>query len=249
MSHQSGTFRRRKINDKLGIEMALPARFQLHRHGPSTAPNLVEIYLDYLCPFSRRAFDRLVDEVVPQLLVAGKHADQVQVIFRQQVQSWHPHATLIHEVALAAEHVLLHHSSNAGAGSKIASTDAVNGFWSVSKALFAVGAEFGDDKVLDMSQRQLYKNITQMLFDHSKELSGTSITQEQFVELLISKKDQGATKHDLTADFKWHLKLSRHNSIHVSPTLLVDGIVEQSYGSTWTVDDWKRLLSEKFGLN
>jgi protein-disulfide isomerase len=41
--------------------------------------------------------------VVPYL--EKEHPEQVQVIFRQQIQPWHPTSTLLHEAAIAVERV------------------------------------------------------------------------------------------------------------------------------------------------
>jgi hypothetical protein len=44
-------------------------------------------------------FDTVYDSVIP--LVKSKYADNVQIIFRQQIQPWHPSSTLVHEVGAA----------------------------------------------------------------------------------------------------------------------------------------------------
>lgn len=45
--------------------------------------------------FSKKMFDTVYDSVIP--LVKSKYADKVQIIFRQQIQPWHPSSTLVHE--------------------------------------------------------------------------------------------------------------------------------------------------------
>jgi len=44
-------------------------------------------------------FDTVYDSVIP--LVKSKYADNVQIIFRQQIQPWHPSSTLVHEGGVA----------------------------------------------------------------------------------------------------------------------------------------------------
>jgi hypothetical protein len=44
-------------------------------------------------------FDTVYDSVIP--LVKSKYADNVQIIFRQQIQPWHPSSTLVHEAGAA----------------------------------------------------------------------------------------------------------------------------------------------------
>jgi len=48
---------------------------------------------------------------------------------------------------------------------------------------------------------------------------------------------------DLDREIKWHCKYARQNGIHVSPTFMIDGLVEPGMSSGDAVADWvKRLL-------
>jgi hypothetical protein len=48
---------------------------------------------------------------------------------------------------------------------------------------------------------------------------------------------------DLDREIKWHCKYARQNGIHVSPTFMIDGIVQAGMSSGDTVADWaSRLL-------
>jgi hypothetical protein len=48
---------------------------------------------------------------------------------------------------------------------------------------------------------------------------------------------------DLDREVKWHCKYARQNGIHVSPTFMIDGMVEPGMGSGDAVADWaSRLL-------
>jgi hypothetical protein len=44
-------------------------------------------------------FDTVYDSIIP--LVKSKYAEKVQIIFRQQIQPWHPSSTLVHEAGAA----------------------------------------------------------------------------------------------------------------------------------------------------
>jgi hypothetical protein len=49
---------------------------------------------------------------------------------------------------------------------------------------------------------------------------------------------------DLTQDVKWHVKYARQNGIHVSPTFMIDGLVQTNMSSGDAVSDWvARLLA------
>ena len=48
---------------------------------------------------------------------------------------------------------------------------------------------------------------------------------------------------DLDREIKWHCKYARQNGIHVSPTFMIDGLVETGMSSGDAVSDWvTRLL-------
>ena len=48
---------------------------------------------------------------------------------------------------------------------------------------------------------------------------------------------------DLDREVKWHCKYARQNGIHVSPTFMVDGLVQGSISSGDSVADWARHLA------
>jgi hypothetical protein len=49
---------------------------------------------------------------------------------------------------------------------------------------------------------------------------------------------------DLDREVKWHCKYARQNGIHVSPTFMVDGVVQNDLGSGDAVSHWVgRLLA------
>jgi hypothetical protein len=51
--------------------------------------------------------------------------------------------------------------------------------------------------------------------------------------------------HDLDREVKWHCKYARQNGIHVSPTFMIDGLVQADIGSGDAVADWaSRLLKD-----
>ena len=48
---------------------------------------------------------------------------------------------------------------------------------------------------------------------------------------------------DLDREVKWHAKYDRQNGIHVSPTFMIDGLVQAEMSSGDAVTDWvSRLL-------
>jgi hypothetical protein len=81
--------------------MALAPKFAGQRFSAASTPALhtLELYLDYVCPFSAKMFNTVHTSVFP--LIQQKYSSKVQVIFRQQIQPWHPSSTLVHEAGAA----------------------------------------------------------------------------------------------------------------------------------------------------
>ena len=47
---------------------------------------------------------------------------------------------------------------------------------------------------------------------------------------------------NLDREIKWHCKYARQNGIHVSPTFMIDGVVQPNISSGDKVSDWAKHL-------
>ncbi|WP_260926343.1 DsbA family protein [Novosphingobium sp. 9] len=47
---------------------------------------------------------------------------------------------------------------------------------------------------------------------------------------------------DLQKAIKWHCKYARQNGIHVSPTFMLDGLIDAKMGSGDAIEDWAKAL-------
>lgn len=72
--------------------MALPPKFAgqrfnaLYKAGSAEGTiHTLELFLDYVCPYSKKMFDTVYGKVLP--LIREKYADKVQVIFRRECTS------------------------------------------------------------------------------------------------------------------------------------------------------------------
>lgn len=122
--------------------MALAPKFAGQAYSADVFPkaiHTIELYLDYVCPFSAKMFNTLYTNVLPD--VPTKYPSKVQFLFRQQIQPWHPSSTLVHE---------------AGAAVLRLSPDK---FWDFSKALFDKQTEFFDVNVVHEARNDTYKRL------------------------------------------------------------------------------------------
>jgi hypothetical protein len=175
---------------------------------------LVEVFLDYNCPYSKKAFLTLWQEVLPHY-----RADlRVQFAFGLVPQPWHAQTCYMHEAALAARQV---------------SGDA--GFWKASAALFAQQEDWVDEKVLDKTRRQVYEELAQCLAKAGVVSSASLITER----LLTASGNSG---NAVGADVKFACRYHRVRGVHMTPTVHINGIPELNASSSWTVQEWKERI-------
>jgi hypothetical protein len=126
--------------------MALPPKFSgqlLASASSAEAKHTIELYLDYVCPFSAKIFKTFYKSVVP--VIEEKYTKPgIRVIFRQQIQPWHPSSTLTHE-----------------AGAAVLRT-APNAFWAFSEKLFEHQKEYFDVNVVSEGRNETYKRLAKL---------------------------------------------------------------------------------------
>ena len=98
---------------------------------------VVETYMDYCCPFAKKMFDTLYNEVMPEFKAGG----QVDWLFQNVVQPWHAQSSHMHKFALAVKRM------------------DESKFFAASNAIFAVQTQFSDDKTMDKSRNQIYDEL------------------------------------------------------------------------------------------
>jgi hypothetical protein len=147
--------------------MAVPPKFSAHQittsslsSSHSQSPHTLEIYLDYVCPFSAKIFRTLSEHVVP-LLQKSYREPGVRIIFRQQIQPWHPSSTLTHEAGVAVSRL------------------APEKFWEFSRILFEHQKEYFDVNVVHEARNETYKRLAKLAG------SVEGIDGEKVLELLL----------------------------------------------------------------
>ncbi|KAI1115700.1 thioredoxin-like protein [Nemania sp. NC0429] len=184
----------------------------------------VEVFLDYVCPYSAKIFNTLYNVVTPLVRTNPKWSTSVQFIFRQQVQPWHPSSTLTHEAAAAVLQL------------------APEKYWAFSDALFKDQKSYFDVNVVNETRNQTYRRLSQ--------LAATVGLEEAAVydRLAIPDKpaDDGSLNvgNKVTNDLKIFIKTARLVGVHVSPTVIFNGVVANEISSGWTKEQWEEWLTK-----
>ena len=83
-------------------------------------------------------------------------------------------------------------------------------------------------------------------FDHHAGGANMDVTPNQIIERLDAYSGvalrQAFAIPDLDREIKWHSKYARQNGIHVSPTFMIDGLVQADISSGDEVSSWVSKL-------
>ncbi|KAK5663779.1 hypothetical protein OQA88_4210 [Cercophora sp. LCS_1] len=214
--------------------MALPPKFAGHRlllSPPSATssanPHTLELYLDYVCPFSAKLFNTVYTSVLPSLS-SQPLAAPLQVIIRQQIQPWHPSSTLTHEAAVAVQ--------------RLTNADPTK-FWAFSAALFAAQKDYFDVNVVHEARNDTYRRLAKLA------ASSVGVSEDDVYKLLAvpdKPAEDGSLNigNGVTNDIKVIVKMARLTGVHVSPTVLFNGVVAGEFSSGWTKEQWVEWLGK-----
>ncbi|KAK7696257.1 hypothetical protein QCA50_000910 [Cerrena zonata] len=192
--------------------------------GSHDAPHTLDIFLDYVCPFSAKIALAIDSILVPLFAKGGKYDGKVKVIFRNQVQPWHASSTWVHESGLAVARV------------------SPENFWPFSLALFKRQGDFFDIPTSSLTPIQVRQKLAALA---AEVIGGNS---QDAVLNLITLKSSPNGGVDVTDDLKYTIKFSRQNGIHVSPTVLWDGLVANEISSSWGEKEWTEFLEKKVAV-
>jgi hypothetical protein len=150
----------------------------------------------------------------------------VQFIFRPQIQPWHPSSTLVHEAGIAV--------------SRLA---APGRFWDFAAALFAAQREYYDVSVVAETRNDTYRRLARLA------ASSAGVSEDEVFGLLEIPDKPAAdgglnVGNAVTNDLKVVIKMARLVGVHVSPTVIFDGVVANEISSSWTDDQWIEWLNK-----
>jgi len=157
-------------------------------------------------------------------LISKKYAHNVQIIFRQQIQPWHPSSTLVHEAGVAVLKLSPNH------------------FWEFSKVLFAHATEYYDVNVVNEPRNDTYKRLAKLG-------AQVGVDEEKLLQLLVVSDKPGEDGslnigNGVTDDLKVLVKMNRMQGVHVTPTVVFDGVVENSIQSSFSEQQWEDWLEK-----
>ncbi|KAK5112474.1 hypothetical protein LTR62_004231 [Meristemomyces frigidus] len=184
--------------------MTLNPRFAGQKLAAHGGPNVhtIELFLDYVCPYSKKMFDTVYLSVFP--------------LIKQNA--------LVHEAGAAVLKL------------------APEKFWPFSKALFDQSKEYYDVNVVNEVRNKTYERLAK--------LGGTVGLDEKKMYDLLKVSDRPGEDGGLnvgngvTDDVKLMVKANRLTGVHVTPTVLFNGVVEGGISSSFSKEDWEQWLEK-----
>lgn len=214
--------------------MGLPRSLAFLRLG--TGPQVLEVYLDPLCPFSAKQARSLAANVIPLLHKGGKYHGHLSLVTRPYPQPFHYFAMFHTEAVLVFGY---------------AHPDL---FWSYLTAVFDTQTEYFNVPVSTMTPSACRDKLTEValsvLEKHGKLGSGPrSKAFGEFRDRLEVKQkgDYINGGNESLDDMKYLIKVGRQDGVHVTPTVLLNGLKEDSVSSSWGKEEWEQFLGDKIG--
>uniref|UniRef100_A0A7S1WTV5 Thioredoxin-like fold domain-containing protein n=1 Tax=Alexandrium catenella TaxID=2925 RepID=A0A7S1WTV5_ALECA len=175
---------------------------------------VVELFLDLCCPFSKKMMMTLKEVTAA---VEASCPGQVQWLFCNVIQPWHPQSCMMHEVCLAV------------------SAKKAEATWPFIWALFDKQESFFDDQVMDKSRKQLYEEMAAIAE------SAVGVPKADVLGAL-ALQGAGNSGSQVTQLVKWYTKMHRVRGVHVTPTVFVNGTEAPQVGSGWSAEEWKAFV-------
>ncbi|TDL29379.1 hypothetical protein BD410DRAFT_779779 [Rickenella mellea] len=192
--------------------------------GRPDTPHTLDFFLDYVCPYSAKTVITIENVLKPFFADGGKYGGKVKVIVRLHVQPWHASSIFTHETALAVARV------------------SPQNFWPYTLALFKRQTEFYDIPASNLTPVQ----IREKLADIAEPLIGADKVADVKELLKLKSTPNGGVA--VTDELKYTIKYGRQNGIHVSPTVLWDGLVAGEISSSWGEKEWTEFLDAKVSV-
>lgn len=184
-----------------------------HSLGPLDARVTLGGHLDYVCPYSKKAYKAIRRQVGPHY-----QGQSFRFVFHHQVQPWHPQSSLTHEAGLA-----------------VAKVGGEEAFWQFSDALFDSQEDFFDLAVHNKTRPDIHQDLAKLA------AQSAGVSQAAVLEELSFPPNDPHPGSNISKVLKWYIKEGRQMGVHVSPTLSVNGLIVDS-SSSWQLDEYRELL-------
>jgi hypothetical protein len=101
-------------------------------------------------------------------------------------------------------------------------------------------ASYFDEAVENKTRRETAEQLAKLAE------SSVGVSSDKVLELLTNGTGEAKNAgNKVTNDLKMWIRVGRQNGIHVSPTLVLDGVRDDNVSSSWDLKQWKEYLKSK----
>ncbi|PWN89127.1 hypothetical protein FA10DRAFT_272366 [Acaromyces ingoldii] len=240
--------------------MALPPPLRALGIGEFNAPHSLEMYLDYLCPFSNKQLQGVYEHLLPLIFEpSSPYYGKVRIILRPYPQPWHSSAPILAEAALAIARLAEPSGKNAVEETNNLVDPKLNAFWVFSREVMKNQEAYFDGPSRTKNPDQIRGDFVNLavatLGEQPKREKGKPLVKShergmplgQAVKNLVRVEPEGNAGSAVAPDLKYCVKIGRQNGIHVTPTMIWNGLVEPSISSSYGEKEWKDFLEKHIG--
>ncbi|UZJ51431.1 hypothetical protein CBS101457_000751 [Exobasidium rhododendri] len=242
--------------------MALPPSLRALGIGEFDAPHSLEMYLDFLCPFSNKQLHGVHEHLLPMIFdKESPFYGKVRIILRPYPQPWHSTSGLLAEQAIAIARLAEPSGKNAAQESLVLKDPKLNAFWVYSLEIMKRQDQYFDGPARLKNPDQIRSDFVNLaistLGEEPKKHAGKPLLRPherglplgQAVKNLVRVEAEGNGGSAVIGDLKYCIKVGRQNSIHVTPTVVWNGLVESSVSSSFGKKEWSDFLEKNVGAS
>lgn len=237
--------------------MALPPPLRALGIGEFNAPHSLELYVDYLCPFSNKQLQGVYEHLLPLVFEkSSPYYGKVRLLLRPYPQPWHSSSPLLAESALAIARLAEPAGKNLEAETNALVDPKLNAFWVFSYEIMKHQQEYFDGPARLKNPDQIRGDFVNLaistLGENPKREKGKPLLRPhergmplgQAVKNMVRVDPESNAGSQVSGDLKYCVKIGRQNGIHVTPTAVWDGLVEPTISSSFGKKEWEEFLKK-----
>ncbi|KAL0491545.1 homeobox and leucine zipper protein Homez [Acrasis kona] len=183
----------------------------------------IELFGDILCPYTKRAYSTLKE------LISYYRSKKINIQLRiiNAVQPFHPRSYYVTSTIAAA---------NFAAQTRTRRIRVDDTAIALSDKFFSTQESYSEKMTNDITPNNLLKQLRFVASNHTCSVGGggTCLTEVEIEEAYKNER--------VDAIVKGQIKYGRQNSVHGTPTFAINGLLEPTIESSWTLEQWLKLI-------
>jgi len=165
-------------------------------------------------------FKILAEQLIPALDADPDLAGKVQILWFNVPQPWHPQSGILHEASFAVKNL-----------------DASK-FNEFSLKLFNAQSQFVDKVTFEKSRKEIIEELALIGAECGVDQDAMALLMMPVCNTPGFAGEEVNTGSGVFSDVKWYVKHHRKRGMHVTPTVILNGLEDEAISSGWTKEQW-----------